>query len=493
MGHLKILFFGALFVAAVSADICSEEIKEDDCVGENFGEYQKCIEEVKSKRVKRQAVCPYTVQVPPCQQQYTSCLNNCQLANQVQIQAPTQCQQSCTPCNNEVVVKEKIIETLESEGKEIRNVVNSPAGHNITTVIHLNNIVNNTNILNFPTNLNTTNVNHINIIDNRTSSVTSSTTGGKYDLGFNEKGSCCHAVEPKSCRKSSSGPRCHHRRHKTCGSQCTGKVIHVQSRRKCNSSQHHCKRRRVHVPQPASPRCVHTRNWPYVSCGGRYQSSCDGCYDHYGHGYEGYYESDSDHCSGCYDDGFDIPGPIYRRGPVLRPYYYHEPPCYITGECISYYHTPYGYYGDETIDPAFPDYDEPHSHRGYDDNYENDYEEREYVDDIDDEIPEEFIDDVGEESLGIEISKCRVLEDDNTITIRNCTANSLQNPYIASPIERTRSTDQRTKRKRHSVKRSHSYEHRRQPKKRMTQKHQFPEEDDNAFSDDEGDFYVVDQ
>lgn len=504
MGVFQVLIFGALLIATVKSDICSEEqVSENDCVKENFKEFQKCLKEVENKRVKRQALCPFAASsAQPCQLQYNSCVSNCQ--NQLP------CQQSCIPCQQQQIIPQPIVIDQQpvipqqpiippiilpgppivtgERGSDVTNVVNSPAGHNITTVIHLNNIVNNTNILNLPTNLNTTNVNHINIINNRTSSVsTSPYMGERYSA---EKSSCCTAVQPKSCRKSSTGTRCHHRRHKTCGKQCTSRIIHVQTRRKCQSSSA-CQRRRVHVPQPPPPRCIHTRRWPYVSCGGQYQSSCDGCYDHYGYGHDDYYDEDAhDSCGGCYDDGFDMPGPYYRRGPVLRPFYYHEPPCQITGECDNYYHTPYGYYGHDRVDPAFPEYEE-HSHRGFDE-YEEEYDDDEF--DSYHPGPDNFEafaeDDDNDESLGIETQKCKVVENDGSIVIRNCTVSGLQNPYVGAPIQYTqKSSNGKKKRKRNLTKRSH-VEH---TGKQRTNKKRFPEEDDkiDSFTDEAGDFVIL--
>uniref|UniRef100_A0A1B0D4W9 Uncharacterized protein n=1 Tax=Phlebotomus papatasi TaxID=29031 RepID=A0A1B0D4W9_PHLPP len=107
--------------------------------------------------------------------------------------------------------------------------------------------------------------------------------------------------------------------------------------------------------------------WPYVTCGGHRESFCEGCYEHYGYGYDSYYGGHGPECHGCYDDGFEY-GPMYRRGPVLRPYYYHEPPCFLTGTCYDGYDLECGYgcYGHEYIDPAWgfaPHYPHHHPHR----------------------------------------------------------------------------------------------------------------------------------
>lgn len=94
---------------------------------------------------------------------------------------------------------------------------------NITTIIRLTNIINNTNEINMPTTVNNTNVNNVHIFNNK-----SSETGGNFGMGYTKEGSCCFKVQPKSCTTSTSGPRCHHKRSKVCGEQCTARIIHAK-------------------------------------------------------------------------------------------------------------------------------------------------------------------------------------------------------------------------------------------------------------------------
>lgn len=134
------------------------------------------------------------------------------------------------------LVERNIIIENDNETQYYRGYVESAA--NITTVIRLTNLINNTNIINMPTTLNNTNINNIHIYQNK-----SSETGGKYGLGYSEKGSCCYAVQPRGCMQSTSGLKCRHKRHKVCGRQCTHKVIH-----------------------PNRNPCTSTQQWPYVLC-----------------------------------------------------------------------------------------------------------------------------------------------------------------------------------------------------------------------------------
>uniref|UniRef100_A0A1B0C976 Uncharacterized protein n=1 Tax=Lutzomyia longipalpis TaxID=7200 RepID=A0A1B0C976_LUTLO len=477
------LVISATLVALIEAappELCKEvEENEPKCEETEYEQYMKCVEERKERRKKRQIVCPFAQQqmlqqqpqlqyVPvayntncedyrlcvigcqnnatcialcpqcpiPVQQvsyqpnqgcatEYNSCLGNCQ----TNLNCQTGCQQLCSNEYKSVVI--------QGTNGSPDNRIDTPIvpGRNITTVIKLNNYINNTNVVNVPTNVNATHVNNIHIYTN------SSRTGGKYGLGYSQKGDCCLSVRPKSCHASSEGYRCHHKRRRTCGSQCKSRLIHAVPRRRCSSSGS-CEERVAYVPQPR-PRCVHQRQWPYVNCGGHRESFCEGCYDHYGYGYDGYYGGHGPECHGCYDDGFEY-GQMYRRGPVLRPYYYHEPPCWLTGTCYDGYDVDCGYgcYGHEYIDPAWgfaphrPHY--PH-HRP---------QPRPPMWEVESEgggLPEDaeeegFIEghfnetDINEDEFDMPVQKCKIIGDDNTITIRNCTEEDLRgNPYATRP------------------------------------------------------------
>lgn len=134
------------------------------------------------------------------------------------------------------LVERNIIIENDNETQYYRGYVESAA--NVTTVIRLTNVIENHNIVNMPTTLNNTNINKIHIYQNKTSD-----EGGKFGLGYTEKGPCCYSVEPKSCKQSTAGTKCRHKRQKVCGRQCTKKVIH--------SNKNTC----TYMPQ-----------WPYVTC-----------------------------------------------------------------------------------------------------------------------------------------------------------------------------------------------------------------------------------
>lgn len=336
-------------------------------------------------------------------------------------------------------LQSEVVRTIVIEGQQPHQLVQEThRASNITTVIKLTNLINNTNIVNVPTNVNSTNINNINVYTNQTTP-----ESGKFGLGTTEKGSCCFNVRPRNCHTTSAGTRrCHHRRRKECGTQCTARIIHTQTRRRCNNGG--CHQRMAYVPQP-QPACVYVQQWPYVSCGGNYQQqSCHGCYDHYGADENSYVPDQQ--CQGCYDDGFQY-GPLYRRGPVLRQYNKHSPPCHVQGNCEEeneevcdehgcYSEEPaygnvmpypqYPVYGPQPFQyPSYypypppppmymPQYPQPYYKDG-------DYNEEDFdtVEGSGSKNPNSTAD---ENDWGVEIHKCRVVGDDGSVTIRNCTA-----------------------------------------------------------------------
>lgn len=189
------------------------------------------------------------------------------------------------------------------------------AGHkvqNFTTVVRMKNVIHNVIDIPPPPNVNTTNTNYVNIYQNLTSR-----SGGKYGFGYTQDGQCCMEVHPKTCSMSSIGPKCHHKRHRTCGDQCTSRVVHRRKVRMCHSGT--CHNQVKYIPQPDVPRCRASSTWPFISCGGSTEN-CEGCFDSFD-------DNDPDamvprRCVPCFSQGFDMAGPMYRRGPVFGPSYY---------------------------------------------------------------------------------------------------------------------------------------------------------------------------
>lgn len=424
------LIITAIFLSTLPsllADECADlEQKLSELIcdeHDDFTLYHKCVKEQKEIRRKRQVICPLTglplsqvpidptyenrptyvapiIQAAPPQtvpaQVIAPQVVNPIMENQPVYVAPIYSQPAPSPPvaletpkyivqSNPGDLVNRNVEIIGQNGT-FRHTETVPAPRNITTVIKLNNYIENTNHINVPTTLNNTNINNIKIFTNGTD---------KYGLGSTEKGACCFAVQPKRCHTTPTGPRCNHKRHKTCGPQCTARIIHVRKgchSRGCDIS---------YAPQP-SPKCIYTDDWPYVNCGHRRRDPCDGCYD-----YDPYYPPAQD-CYGCYDEGFEY-GQLYRRGPVMRPFYQPQPPCHITGDCEF----EGDYSGDDGMD-AFPS----------DDAEANSTEV--------------------ENELGMVLHKCKVVSDDGSISIKNCTIEQ-DNPYASAPSYRDQGSPRRSR------------------------------------------------
>lgn len=419
------VLFVIIKLAKSAPDPCTFESEESSCDQTDYESYKECVHnEIKnSVRRKRQSPCPQNNL-----ESLISIKENCQRANfdcRIKCGEDENCQGQCPVCPINV---DELIASNNGTGDGHRTIIVESgqnvdkfetinAGGNITTVIRLTNVINTTSsFTDLPQ------------VDNGSDSLTNE-TGGEFGLGSNANGSCCYVVHPKTCTSTSHGRRCHHRREKICGKQCTAKVIHAQVRKRCNGNG--CHKKVSYVPQPKPPKCVHTRRWPYVACGQSYSSSCDGCYDHYEDDSLKNDSNDND-CDGCYDDGFDY-GPLYRQGPVLRPYFYHVPPCYIVGTCFAYPISD-GYF-DHYSGRGFH-----HKRRYHDEEIDDEEMDFEDVEDPEYELDKAIVPgnktDDSADDWAIEIHKCKVVSDNGTIEIRNCTAEDIeQNPYAGSPAD----------------------------------------------------------
>lgn len=468
-----------------AADLCDSKDSEVDCNQTEYSEYMKCVEKKRAIRKKRQTICPYSsidnratdshidvkesnmdysalsecqftrnkcvvgcqgdatcvlgcqtcdestgdVAGIVCPGEYHHCIANCMPGQSCETTCENLCSRKFRPLGYKTVI-------FQGHNGDQTETVQVPIGigHNITTIIKLNNFINATNHINVPTNINNTNINQVHLYSN-------TTEDGAFGLGQTKDGSCCFAVQPKSCRTSTSGLRCHHRRHKTCGSQCTSRIIHAHTKSTCNN-RGKCRSKVSYVPEP-NPRCHYVAKWPYVSCGtSERKRNCNGCYDHYAAGYYEPHPSLRSRCMPCYDGGFDL-GPRYRQGPVYRTNYYHEPPCYMTGNCYPGYG--YGYYGmGSAPEPMYPPL---HGMPGTEDGS------------VDEEYPGEDLYPGEEEFSGYEptdetqfnetewdqvVQKCKVINlDENTVIIKNCTESDLGgNPYAATLLSDDRDKEE---------------------------------------------------
>lgn len=407
---------------------------------------------------------------PNCRRYTTTCLKPCR-TTECRIECMRRgCRSASIQGNNQesegvhtVIVHQENTVAGQANSTTHRFESKFRPGQNITTVIRLTNVVNNTNHVEAPVNITSASGNGtVNSTD--LNEVTESTSEGAFGLGYNAHGSCCLAIRPKSCRASTNGLRCHHRRHRTCGTQCTSHTIHVQLRQHCQHNRDRgCRNGIAYVPQPRRPNCVYIEQWPFVACSLAFERqflerNCVGCYDHYGFGFHQFHEDAEHHrvrCRGCYDDGFEY-GPLYRRGPVLRPSFYHQAPCYVTGRCrtndwFSVDCGHYGCFGDQFVDPVWGRHPHrPHSSDGEaNGNHDKPLTPSQKPDTS--YIPPSTESDVLEpppttaptdeatnstsnaDDWGVQLNKCKVVSDDGTIQVRNCTDNT--NPYAASPVD----------------------------------------------------------
>lgn len=134
-----------------------------------------------------------------------------------------------------------------------------------------------------------------------------SKVGGRFGLGYNEQGSCCHVVRRERdcehlehCQESS--------RHRVCGARCQARVMHAKRVVQCEKDQpDECHETVEYVPmyrhksgkrnrsqfipkyqtqsqvQTQSDDCTYLNTWPFISCGHNRESmrlrraSCQKC------------------------------------------------------------------------------------------------------------------------------------------------------------------------------------------------------------------------
>ncbi|KAG5899147.1 hypothetical protein JTB14_027340 [Gonioctena quinquepunctata] len=267
-----------------------------------------------------------------CCSNYVSCRTNhcCHKTCHAQCESSScrsQCRKNCFSSvskDKEIIVTDHGERIVAGSSTDIKNE-NKP---NITTIIHLNNVINNTNVVDIPIVLNNTNTQNISLYNQE--------YGGVQGSSQVEK--CCSVIGPRQC-VSKPKPKCFHYRSKQCGEFCTASIVHKEQQKVCESicpgCPPNCRLQVIYIPQP-QPKCVYQSVWPYVACGIQKSDTCNGCYSHYVDQFSTAYMSCPHQ---CYDQGYGI-GPMYRQGPFYQPTYSHVP-CY---QCLGL-QNPYGGYG----------------------------------------------------------------------------------------------------------------------------------------------------
>lgn len=323
------------------------EVNCDDLTSE-YEKYRACME----KRTKRSADCYGSndncgnCNCDLCENS-ASCntCNNCcsQCCNTRMCSSYTCCHEDCkreckshackTSCKKSCQDKESLVKSVYDGSFNYSQNIKNENHHNITTIIHLNNVINNTNLINVPITVNNTVYNNITnkqadesysyYIENRRNIT------GNQSQNQNQK--CCLTIGPRQCVSDEKFPfiKCFHIRKHVCGAICVAPIMHFEKHEICDNDVNNnkpCKEQTIFIPQP-KPRCAYNPNWPYVNCGNNGYTPCEGCYNAY------IKREDVGRCSHfCYDDGFGI-GPYYRQGPFYRPEYSPVPSCYQIGTC----------------------------------------------------------------------------------------------------------------------------------------------------------------
>lgn len=368
MKLLLLLVICAYFINHLEAKNCSEVV-QPECNDTEYHSYVECIR----KRMKRSLDCENVVPEPcnDCEETCEQCdcdycaVNSCQqicnscCPNNPPCSTNRCCHKTChakcksSTCRSEC--RKSCTEKING-GSTVTNITSSgKTRHNITTIINLHNVINNTNIIDIPVHLNNTNINNITL---------SGSEGSKTEnINGSEtiKENCCYVVGPRQCAPTEKYPyvKCFHLRRKVCGVFCKAPIVHEQQHEICDQTPTgtSCHQQLLYIPQP-QPRCAYQPSWPYVSCGVQQQPPfCGGCYLHYNSPFP---QLPPPGCPpGCYDDGFGA-GPYYRQGPFYRPGYAHVPSCYQMGSCGVY-----GYDGYPGIYGGYPNLPNPYGGFGY--------------------------------------------------------------------------------------------------------------------------------
>ncbi|XP_072381353.1 uncharacterized protein [Diabrotica undecimpunctata] len=342
--RLLVLFLCIAFLHLVTAKSGTCYDSNEECHSTNYQTYVECIRRRQKRSIDCDSGCDSGNCIDTCQEcdcsscSYNSCTSSCGsccsscCSNYVPCHTNHCCHKTChaqcstSSCRSNCrkncfdIVKERTQvvvepgETSESKSNTNINNLNKP---NITTIIHLNNIINTTNLVDIPIILNNTNTQNITLFNEETG--TSTTV------------QCCTVISPREC-VTSPQPRCFHYRTKECGSFCTASIVHKEEQKLCSvnypGATPTCSKQIYYIPQP-QPKCTYQSVWPYVSCGIQKKETCQGCYSHYVNGGTPNYLTCPPQ---CYDDGIGAMGPLYRQGPVYRPGYSHVP-CY---QCLGY-------------------------------------------------------------------------------------------------------------------------------------------------------------
>ncbi|XP_055854271.1 uncharacterized protein LOC129918008 [Episyrphus balteatus] len=209
---------------------------------------------------------PTLEQYTLCTKSRDKCINDCGFMDK-------KCQDKCQICP--ILIDQDIL--VQGINDTLYRLPISISKANQTNIIRLTNEIRNI-IRTSLGNITAHNTNNITIYHKV------SKTGGKYGLGYTEKGPCCHLIEPQRCRSSVNGPICTHRRQQTCGTHCISRVMRAKRVVTCSETDpDNCTQSIEYLPQPRRPGCQYTSKWPFISCKSgsnlsRKRTTCARCY-----------------------------------------------------------------------------------------------------------------------------------------------------------------------------------------------------------------------
>nr|CAI5824436.1 unnamed protein product [Callosobruchus analis] len=353
--YIEVIFL-TILVHLIAAKViahqkCLENTKA--CGSTDYRSYLGCVRNRQKRTTECQQDCD-NCQCDSCS--YNQCQTSCQpccsscCSNYIPCTTHHCCHRTChAQCDSSdcrLNCRRNCVKHVEEHNLNINSSFRSGVANNVTTVIHLNNIVNSTNVIDVPITLQSKNIQNVSLheVDQQETQIGVKESAGsgsgvgieKTGVSINEEhkiisgsatgtagqNSCCIVVGPKQCSSSYPGypPKCFHLRSKQCGEFCVTNIVHREEHQVCESlypgAPNQCRQQIVYIPQP-QPRCTYQDDWPYVRCGLRRSPSCAGCYSHYVN------KDAKDYLScplQCFDE-FPPNGPYFRQGPIYQPQY----------------------------------------------------------------------------------------------------------------------------------------------------------------------------
>lgn len=278
------VLWSSVIVTLATSEGCGEKEEHDCSAQTEYNKYIECMHE--KRRHKRSLGCADSCEFIDCSECQNTCQPDCPECGLCSNSCRQCCSETCTSnlcchktCHNQCKTnycrteckrecKTRISDTASNVVINSKQNATNAGAHNITTIINLQNIINNTNHIDIPIKINNTNYNNV-TLQNRRADVGSSTQFAQQKLEVDTHGNkCCYVIGPRQCNKTNTYPflKCFHYKYKKCGAFCVSNVVHMQEQQYCDNKECHTKY--FYIPEPQQ-RCTYQPMWPYVSCGGQ--------------------------------------------------------------------------------------------------------------------------------------------------------------------------------------------------------------------------------